>query len=210
MALSPISSAALNAKIPSTPPAADDTTWHDPPSSPFVDNVDNTFSNLGFADENQPLATPNDKENTPLKQIPSSKPISTPLANIDDDQWTEPTPRAKVKQLSPVKATPSRRSPENQSPVKASSTVSRIPEDSTLRGNEGLTIAMRMMEETRVETTSNALLDDFDDTIDDTCFSAFSEVPNTDMTAFARLGQRSPTKTMDQVSAELEMGCIWR
>jgi hypothetical protein len=38
--------------------------------------------------------------------------------------------------------------------------------------------------------------------MDDTCFSTFSEVPNTDMTAFARLGQRSPTKQMlfDQVS----------
>lgn len=37
--------------------------------------------------------------------------------------------------------------------------------------------------------------------IDDTCFSNFSEVPNTDMTAFARLGQHSPTKQMmfDQV-----------
>jgi hypothetical protein len=41
-----------------------------------------------------------------------------------------------------------------------------------------------------------------DANIDDTCFSTFSEVPNTDMTAFARLGQRSPTKQMlfDQVS----------
>jgi hypothetical protein len=41
-----------------------------------------------------------------------------------------------------------------------------------------------------------------DPNIDDTCFSTFSEVPNTDMTAFANLGQHSPTKQMlfDQAS----------
>jgi hypothetical protein len=33
-----------------------------------------------------------------------------------------------------------------------------------------------------------------DANIDDTCFSTFSEVPNADMTVFARLGQRSPLK----------------
>ncbi|KIW08076.1 uncharacterized protein PV09_01014 [Verruconis gallopava] len=32
--------------------------------------------------------------------------------------------------------------------------------------------------------------------LDDTCFSVFSEIPNADMTAFARLGQQSPTKRM--------------
>ncbi|KAF2673594.1 hypothetical protein BT63DRAFT_476090 [Microthyrium microscopicum] len=33
--------------------------------------------------------------------------------------------------------------------------------------------------------------------VDDTCFSTFSEVPNMDMTNFAQLGNRSPTKTMN-------------
>jgi len=39
--------------------------------------------------------------------------------------------------------------------------------------------------------------------MDDTCFSTFSEVPNMDMTNFAQLGKRSPTKTthlLDQVN----------
>jgi hypothetical protein len=37
--------------------------------------------------------------------------------------------------------------------------------------------------------------------IDDTCFSAFSEIPNMDMTKFARMGNNSPFKNsvMDQV-----------
>jgi hypothetical protein len=33
-----------------------------------------------------------------------------------------------------------------------------------------------------------------DDTIDDTCFSAFSEIPNMEMTRFARMGSQSPSK----------------
>ena len=42
---------------------------------------------------------------------------------------------------------------------------------------------------------------DADENVDDTCFSAFSEVPNMDMTRFAQLGRLgvmgggSPTKT---------------
>jgi hypothetical protein len=50
---------------------------------------------------------------------------------------------------------------------------------------------------------SDALMDgayshaetDGDSNIDDTCFSTFSEVPNMDMTNFAALGKRSPTKS---------------
>src|ERR1700753_3181960 len=42
-----------------------------------------------------------------------------------------------------------------------------------------------------------------DDTIDDTCFSAFSEVPNMDMTRFAHMGNQSPSKhsILNQVSS---------
>jgi hypothetical protein len=97
--------------------------------------------------------------------------------------------------------------------------------ESALRENEGLTVAMKFMEETRSEsrersttyqTSHNmAELDDtrMDDTefnpdgpelssldIDDTCFSAFSEMPGVDMTKFAVL-RNSPTRNglLDQV-----------
>ncbi|KAF2268057.1 hypothetical protein CC78DRAFT_530450 [Lojkania enalia] len=99
------------------------------------------------------------------------------------------------------------------------------PAEPTLRENEGLTVAMRIMEETRMEkhesyecsTTylSQHEWKDGDDlgviedtefnpdgpdlsslTIDDTCFSAFSEMPNLDMTKFAVL-KKSPTKSGD-------------
>jgi hypothetical protein len=38
--------------------------------------------------------------------------------------------------------------------------------------------------------------DDQEENIDDTCFSAFSEIPNADMTRFSQLSQRSPTKQL--------------
>ncbi|KAF2731841.1 hypothetical protein EJ04DRAFT_514308 [Polyplosphaeria fusca] len=102
------------------------------------------------------------------------------------------------------------------SPVKRPSSSHNVPE---LRENEGLTVAMKLMEETRTEhhessttyhTESNLIdVDDLgagDDTefnpdgpdftsadIDDTCFSAFSEMPNLDMTKFAFM-RKSPTK----------------
>ncbi|KAF2473033.1 uncharacterized protein BDR25DRAFT_341228 [Lindgomyces ingoldianus] len=92
----------------------------------------------------------------------------------------------------------------------------------TLRDNEGLTVAMTIMEETRSVThesstthhSDNVFFDDNEDdfghmvedfdgnpdgpdmtslTIDDTCFSAFSEMPNLDMTKFAVI-RNSPTK----------------
>jgi hypothetical protein len=49
----------------------------------------------------------------------------------------------------------------------------------------------------QVSYGTEAALDLTMNDIDDTCFSTFSEVPNTDMTAFARLGQdQSPTKQL--------------
>lgn len=98
--------------------------------------------------------------------------------------------------------------------------------ESILRENEGLTVAMRIMEETRSESheisttyhTSNVIADidtaiedtDFNPDgpelssldVDDTCFSTFSEMPGVDMTKFAFM-RKSPTKNgiIDQVSA---------
>ena len=74
--------------------------------------------------------------------------------------------------------------------------------EDALRENEGLTRAVQVMED-EMEKSKNLTVDD--DTMsnsggapgyagmDDTAFSAFSAVPNADMTRFARLGQ-SPTK----------------
>lgn len=105
-------------------------------------------------------------------------------------------------------------------PSKLSSSTLR---EDKLRENEGLTVAMRLMEQTRgenLEHTStpqrhnvdinigDATFDDTDfgpdgpefTSMDDTSFSMFSEMPGMDMTTFAALRQ-SPTKNglLDQV-----------
>ncbi len=94
-----------------------------------------------------------------------------------------------------------------------------------LRNDGGLTVAMRFMEEMRGEShetstmhharngiheTDNTGIEDTDFSpdgpelssldMDDTCFSAFSEMPGIDMTKFATMG-RSPTRNglLDQV-----------
>ena len=95
-----------------------------------------------------------------------------------------------------------------------------------LRENEGLTVAMRLEEQTRSQSSKKTATQPsysadynigdatFDDTeynpdgpdftsadVDDTGFSMFSEMPGIDMTKFAALRQ-SPTKNglLDQVS----------
>ncbi|KAF2190954.1 hypothetical protein K469DRAFT_735875 [Zopfia rhizophila CBS 207.26] len=87
--------------------------------------------------------------------------------------------------------------------------------DPTLKDKEGITVAMKIMEETRSEsheshntyhTENQGTNFDIEDTdfnpdgpdltsltVDDTCFSAFSEMPNLDMTKFAIM-RKSPTK----------------
>jgi len=95
-----------------------------------------------------------------------------------------------------------------------------------LRMNEGLTMVMKKLEEeTRnrslthvtvteeteyIEMEATSIDMEEDGNIDDTCFTAFSEVPNTDMTAFARLGQRSPFKQpmFEQVTNTLAISLV--
>lgn len=56
-----------------------------------------------------------------------------------------------------------------------------------------------------LETESTSIEVNEDVNIDDTCFSTFSEVPNADMTLFARLGNRSPPKHTNFSSAQDEV-----
>ena len=81
----------------------------------------------------------------------------------------------------------------------------QLTEDA-LRENEGLTSTVRTMEEETTTTTYHTLNDDTMSNVggpagyagmDDTAFSAFSAVPNVDMTRFARLGQSPIKDTFD-------------
>ena len=81
----------------------------------------------------------------------------------------------------------------------------QLTEDA-LRENEGLTRAVRTMEDETTTTTYHTLNDDTTSNIggpagyagmDDTAFSAFSAVPNVDMTRFAQLGHSPIKDTFD-------------
>ncbi|MCJ1251789.1 hypothetical protein MMC30_009027 [Trapelia coarctata] len=105
--------------------------------------------------------------------------------------------RSPIKHRSPTKSRS--RSPRKISPPMEAGM--RLTEDA-LRENEGDNGTIQVLEDARIDTFS----DEGNDTMsavggpksyagaDDTCFSTFSAVPNTDMTMFARLGQ-SPTKS---------------
>lgn len=107
------------------------------------------------------------------------------------------TTRSPIKPRSPTKSRS--RSPRKILPPMEPGM--RLTEDA-LRENEGHNGTIQVLEDSRTETLS----DEGNDTMsvvggsksyagaDDTCFSTFSAVPNTDMTMFARLGQ-SPTKS---------------
>ncbi len=127
-----------------------------------------------------------DTENIPISS-PSGPPSSPLIANPDSPPLKSPS---LSKRASPKKEIQKEYQPR------------RLTEDA-LRENEGLTRTIQVMEDEITTTTYHTLNDDTISNagtqagfagMDDTAFSAFSAVPNADMTRFARLGQ-SPTKT---------------
>ncbi|KAK4695204.1 hypothetical protein P7C71_g2506, partial [Lecanoromycetidae sp. Uapishka_2] len=129
---------------------------------------------------------PQDTENLPYDS-PNGPPSSPFVANPESSPTKPPSP-GKI-------ASPQKERFEAYQPR-------RLTEDA-LRENEGLTRAVQILEEETTTTTYHTLNDDTISNagtqagfagMDDTAFSAFSAVPNADMTRFARLGQ-SPTKS---------------
>ncbi|KAM0799868.1 hypothetical protein BDR22DRAFT_853276 [Usnea florida] len=126
------------------------------------------------------------QDNENLTSSPGNPPSSPFVADVES---------------SPIKSgSPSKKS----SPMKEWSDQydhRQLTED-TLRENEDLTRAARPVEDDTMRTNDFTIHDDAASVVeesagyagmDDTAFSAFSAVPNADMTRFARLGQ-SPTK----------------
>ncbi|KAF1842604.1 uncharacterized protein K460DRAFT_346633 [Cucurbitaria berberidis CBS 394.84] len=155
------------------------------------------------------------KKCSPVKQIAMERPESAMSSRSLKSRSRPESPRApsfeSSQQIAPseddtqeILPTPSKRPPS-------------FHRDSALRENEGLTVAMRYMEETRTESHENLTRqrspeDEFEVDLgfentdfnpdgpectsadmDDTCFSNFSEMPGLDMTKFAFLKQ-SPAK----------------
>ena len=128
---------------------------------------------------------PQDNEN--LTGSPSEPPSSPFIADVGSSPAKHESPS---KKSSPMKE----RSEEYKS--------RQLTEDA-LRENEDITRGSQPMEDDTLRTNDFTIHDDTVSTVDgpagyagmdDTAFSAFSAVPNADMTRFARLGQ-SPTKS---------------
>ena len=189
-----------------------------PPSSPFVTEVDNNSRSPSkqwrpaMADEIKeeeivisPLKSSvhnlegnkenvwQDDEATLAKMFASPKKPSTPdqtagqTARLGSSQSSNmmPPPPSTRKSSSSPKKTPRRRSGANtpRSISRGNSSNGMPEQNAAAIFQAGLDVRNAMMPaEDQV-------------TMDDTCFSTFSEVP--DMTVFAKLGQNSPTKRSD-------------
>lgn len=159
-----------------------------------------------------------DKENTPAparsthKRVPSSQRPATPeerqtgtaigTGSCPPVPGTEKRRGSKDSDLMPPPST--RRTPSRRSPLKPSRSAANTPRPLHSRGNSSTSVERVEMMTTTSHATSSlqAGLDlrasqtqaQESSTMDDTCFSAFSEVP--EMTLWAKLGQ-SPTKRGD-------------
>ncbi|KAI9779042.1 MAG: hypothetical protein M1835_004768 [Candelina submexicana] len=135
------------------------------------------------------------KKHTPIKQV-NAAPLTGATSGAKNESSTQPL-SANRERL-------------NHSPAKREHHIPLTAE--TLRDNEGLTRAIQSMEDTAEDSVIKYYSQE-DDTVmtniegrsgfpgmDDTCFSAFSAVPNADMALFAHMGDegatgRSPTKS---------------
>ncbi|KAK8160551.1 central kinetochore-associated-domain-containing protein [Phyllosticta citrichinensis] len=161
--------------------------YTDAPSSPFISLVDQ---------ENLP---PEARKTFPEKLAEKT---------ILDEPAAQPSPQIT---LSPLKTSRSRVNslctPRKASLGSEACTTPTAPSEPTLRDNEGLTVAIDTMEAEKMNTLGDMSFyqpapaapekEEEDQDVDDTCFSTFSEVPNADMTMFAKLGQRTPGKQRD-------------
>ncbi|KAF2426257.1 hypothetical protein EJ08DRAFT_736438 [Tothia fuscella] len=178
--------------------------WDEGPSSPFLSQVvddtqiDNENAMLSaikpFALSEVAPSEADEKENreefdnTPLK----SK-SQTPFTIVEDDTCTYQSVKSTAFTSHSVVASPTKsltRTSSSRSVHEETTVTSQFKQE--YQSQTQLRTAFDDSE--LIEPVSGVLNDD--DNIDDTCFSTFSQVPNTDMTAFARLGQ-SPTKRFD-------------
>ncbi|CAI6340517.1 unnamed protein product [Periconia digitata] len=259
--MSALSPEKLNAAASSTDifhDDADTTSWHDPPSSPFVEHIDhNDQENIAPTPVKPLMDLENDMPQSAFKISPDKKmtplqeqsPMKSPAKNLLDDfereamkadRMTPVKPESPIKQAllerdgerpgSAMSSRSRKSSPSKSSRTSLLETAAEIVpatpkglasplKENGLRENEGLTVAMRMMDESHSEShqqsTTHSIrknILDIEDTgvedtmeymadgpemssldMDDTCFSNFSEMPGIDMTKFAML-RNSPTK----------------
>src|SRR5262249_35305437 len=133
---------------------------------------------------------------TPIVDLPAvataMAPPPTPFLIAEDGTSTMPTPKS-----SPTNPVFAAITSNTTSPTKGTQTTDGIlvEEDTTIKTQFSYkTCEERTIHGEECGFADTSVMSVEDANIDDSCYSAFSEVPNDDMTAFARLGQRSPTK----------------
>jgi len=217
--LSPLSESALNVQLPSpqvksalhSPRAVnadipamqnEETGWDEGPSSPFQSFLQTEVSVEQLAVRKTPRTV--DVQYSPTKALSRRSPDRadelpitgvTPFAIAEDSTSTMPS-----SENSPSKAIFGAIASNRASPTKTAQTTQCVSyeEDTTIKTQ----FSYKTCEERTVQAEESAFADmtaltmDGDANLDDTCFSTFSEIPNADMTAFAKLGQRSPTKQL--------------
>jgi len=178
----------------------DEINWDEGPSSPFVTEIPEERENIFMSPARSSTAMI-EKEVIQLDDEPAV-PISvpqTPFQIAEDETSTFHTVKSSVSssvRVSPSKSLYTRSSSYSSHHEEITSSTQVVDENQPV---------LQYPQQGRIEETDFAEITSLsaDDslTVDDTCFSTFSQVANTDMTAFAKLGQRSPTKQFmfDQV-----------
>lgn len=168
----------------------DEIDWDEGPSSPFVTELPEDQENLSAMAAVRPPSSMTEDilrfdDDEITASIAASIPIpETPFSIAEDE--TSTTRTFKAVSSSSVKV-----SPTKVAYSRSSSHSSREEITSTTRySNESQSVQQFRVEESYAAESTSLSLDD--SVVDDTCFSMFSQVP--DMTSFAKLGQKSPTK----------------
>ncbi|KAK8226782.1 hypothetical protein HDK77DRAFT_115980 [Phyllosticta capitalensis] len=201
--LSPVPSGSVNQRTPSTARKFNfSTNSRYSPKSPLVNMEGNPEPSYAEA-PSSPFISLVDQENVPPESRTSEAEKLEDKKQNFDEQTAQASPKIV---LSPLKSSRSRANstftPRKASPAVEASTPPTAPSEPTLRDNEGLTVAIDAMEADKVSNLGDisfyqpavSTLEKEEEDVDNTCFSTFSEVPNTDMTMFAKLGQRTPGK----------------
>jgi hypothetical protein len=168
---------------------------------------------------------PGSKKGSPVKEMAMDRPGSAMSSRSHKSQSLSQSSRAPSAESTQRIPTSEEQKPQLlASPLKRPTSSHKQP---ALRDNEGLTVAMNYMENTRTESRETLTRqrsrehDDldlgFDNTdfnpdgpdvtsidFDDTCFSTFSEMPGMDMTKFASL-KKSPTKAAPDVRTAIDV-----
>lgn len=187
--------------------------WDEDESSPFVTEIQSFHADLvkkQDAEEIRRIFEEDDKMLSPVKENEDPSLICTPFI-IAEDATSTPATITHTTARSRMDMALKRKAQESaqNSPIKTPAASVRSKRfhlgssaASTPRARTPVAVALvaatplvATVDETDVGDITEMTFQE-DQTIDDTCFSAFSEVPNTDMTAFARLGQRSPAKSV--------------